>query len=174
MCVCVCAYPVRVGLSIYISVYLSVHCDGRLLCALCHALFLYFPCFFVLVFCFSYFAAPCQLLVQFIVCPTFLGQGQQMTKTPHLHPHIRTVSFCLLLIITPRIASINKSEVNFAMCLARKCLVNRAMAMGQQRQPYRRTARASNMVVFQERTQICCSSRRIQICHAISTQTSQR
>lgn len=35
------------------------------------------------------------------------------------------------MIITPGVASINKSEVNFAMCLARKCLVNRAMAMGQ-------------------------------------------
>lgn len=72
-----------------------------------------------------------------------IGRGRQMTY-PHTHRHTHIPGHtrtCTAppsphpdaphMIITPGVASINKSEVNFAMCLARKCLVNRAMAMGQ-------------------------------------------
>lgn len=163
--VCVCAFPVRVagisvGLSIYISVYVSVHCDGRLLCALCHALFLYFPrsffpnltfplsslCSlsplflptFAFVFHISLFL---QQLAQFIVCRThWQGAANDLPTLVHIHStqtHTYTLAppSSIRMIITPGVASINKSEVNFAMCLARKCLVNRAMATGQKGQP---------------------------------------
>lgn len=160
--VCIsCACRRGICRSIYLYICLSKCPLWRAfaLCALSRFISVFSTLFFAPLrfrFCFSYFSF-CSSSHSSLSAVR-IGRGQQMTY-PHKPRHTHTCappSCCHCMIITPGVASINKSEVNFAMCLARKCLVNRAMAMGQQRQRETagRTVRetdsrtACNIVVF--------------------------